>query len=366
MRRERGLTLAWLAASGLVLGILVVWGIALGGAERTVEALDARWQSRLSEAERLFEAGSFEAAAARLERIDRDHPAVFVKHRLDRQRERVLELLARSHLALDRKGRATAAAARAARFDPLNWRNHFLVAEVAAHFGEGAAADEAWAKVLQLYPSHLPSVTGRITAAFEGGRYGEVPPLFEAYLDAWRVAELTITVDGRSGTLTPLVDGRPHRVGAVLGTAPRGSTGPVATGLGPGEPGTGDPEAEDPDRRGEGARVSLDPAGYAVRLGPATLAWPAATGTAPLELDPGAWTGGWTGEGLASPLVARAAGARGATRVTVEVTVFKALPAELWALVETSYRNVLDHEGLAAARERVVVGAPDAPLQLVD
>src|SRR5688572_32473034 len=52
--------------------------------------------------------------------------------------------LFRSYAALDRKARAHAAAERLALFDPLNWKNHFAVAEIAEHFEDSAAADAAY------------------------------------------------------------------------------------------------------------------------------------------------------------------------------------------------------------------------------
>src|SRR5688572_26377776 len=109
VRNERRVALAWLLLAALVVAFLAVWGVALGGAERVSLAISGRLEQRLARGEQLFDAGRFEEAALELELLDRDHPAVFSKHALDRQRERVLELLARSYAALDRKARAHAA-----------------------------------------------------------------------------------------------------------------------------------------------------------------------------------------------------------------------------------------------------------------
>lgn len=310
--------------------------------DRVLRGLEGRWEARLERGEALFAEGRFEQAAAWLEELDRDHPATFVKHHLDRQRERVLELLARSHAALDRKGRALEAARRAVAFDPRSWRNHRLEAEIALQFADGDAADAALARVLSLYPSHLPSVTDRVRLAFEGGRHAEVTPLFEAYLDAWRPAAMTFEAGGRRARIELPVDGAPHTVEAVLD------------------------EAE-----GAAAGVVLDPAGYAVRVERVELVGSATVGRAgpppvhePAPPDevfvpaPGVPSGGALELGPAPPFAP--------ARARLVLTAFKALPEELWSLVETSYENTLDSEGLAAARARAWVGAPAAPLQYVD
>lgn len=331
-----------MGAVALALGILAA--VVLGVPDRVLRELDGRWAARLQRGEELYAEGRYEQAAAWLEQLDRQHPAGFVKHHLDRQRERVLELLARSHAALERKGRALEAARRAVAFDPRNWRNHRLEAEVALACADGVAADAALERVLSLHPSHLASVTDRVRLAFEGGRYAEVPPLFETYLDAWRPAAMALEAAGRRGGFELAVDGRPHVVEAVLA-----------------------------EHAGAAAGVALDPAGYAVRVERAELLGSAAVGRpgpAPaLELtgpeapfvpatadEPGAGNG--LALGPAPPFAPE--------RARLVLTAYKALPAELWEMVETAYENTLDRDGLAAARARVLVGAPDAPLQYLD
>ena len=355
-RSERRLALLWLAVCGLGLAVLGLWGVVGGGAERAALALEGRLQERLDEAERLFAAGRFDAAAERLERLDRDHPAVFVKHRLDRQRERVLELLARSLTALGKKGRALEAARRAAAFDPRHWRNHRLEAEVALAFADGAAADDALARVLELYPSHLASAADRIRLAFEGGRYAEVPPLFEAYLDAWRPAILALEVGGRSAVLELRVDGRAHDLDVRLGPSENGAGFAAAA--------QDVPPAADPAP----GRARLATAGYAVRVERLELAGAPEVGEPGppprAALAPPAEP--WSPADRAARLDLGPAPAFEPARARLALTAFKALPPELWAMVEKSYENTLDDRGLATVRARVLVGAPDAPLQYAD
>ena len=56
------------------------------GAERAVDALDSAWVRRLDRIAEEVRLKRYEQALPRLERLDRDCPAVFVKHRFDRER----------------------------------------------------------------------------------------------------------------------------------------------------------------------------------------------------------------------------------------------------------------------------------------
>jgi tetratricopeptide (TPR) repeat protein len=355
LRSERLLALTWLGLGALLVALLYVWGVAGGGAERLTEALDGRYQRRLEHAEGLYGDGRFEEAALELELLDRDHPAVSNRYGLDRQRERVLELLARSHAELDRKARATEVAGRLAAFDARNWHNHLVVAEIAEHFGDLDAADAAYALVLQLNPSHLASTTRRIEIAYAAGRYADVPPLYEAYLDAWRAAQVVLVAGDRRAAVDLLVDGRAKTVEALF-TAGQ------------------DPAAE-------AGVLALDPAGLALAIERCELECPPRAGEAggprSFEVPQSAWTpvamrpeaafaGGWVPTGPAGRLEAESQGAACAARARLILRVFKPVPAELWAKVEKSYANTLDAEGLAAARARTLVGAPDAPLAFLD
>ena len=116
-RNERKLIVAWLLACALLVGIVAVWGVAMGGAERVVDGWAERWVERVQHGRELVEEERFEEAAAYLEQLDADHPAIFVKHRMDTDRELLLELLGQSYIALDRKGRALSTFERLVDFD---------------------------------------------------------------------------------------------------------------------------------------------------------------------------------------------------------------------------------------------------------
>jgi hypothetical protein len=76
--------------------------------------------------------------------------------------------------------------------------------------------------------------------------------------------------------------------------------------------------------------------------------------------------GAWVPTGPLAHLAAESAGAGCAARARLTLRAFKPVPPELWKLVEKSYANTLDPEGLAAARARTLVGAPDPPLAFLD
>ncbi len=338
-RRERALIVAWLAACALLLGALGVWGVGFGGAERVIDAWNARWIPRIEAGEELMEAGRFEQAAAHFERLDRDFPALFIKHRLDRERERVLERLGASYLELDRKRSALETFERLVAFDPRNWRNHYLHATALEHFGEDA--DEVFAGVLAIHPNHRPSVHSRITARFEGGRFAEVPEQYEAYLDAWLLARMTLEVSDASLPFEVVVDGREHAV-----------------------------EIPFEVQGGWSGELCLLTAGYSIRVASVELieplrvgrAEPAAATTVLGQADWQAYDAEpagpstWSARSPDSALCVAGVGTHPTTRVRLLLTVYKAVPAELWARVERSYLNALDRDGLEAARARTVVG----------
>ena len=340
-RNERKLIAAWFAGGALLLGLIAVWGVGLRGAERVVEAWSGRWDARVARAEELFRSAQYERAAATLERLDAAHPAVFVKHARDRERERVLELLGQSHLELGHKRRALAALGRLAEFDPRNWNNHYRLGEARLRLGETELARQSFERVLAIHPSHQPTVRAMIGMAYDAGRYAEVPPLFEAYLDAWLLARMTLRLGERQVVLEAPVDGRGRTIEAALDLP-----------------------------AGWGGEVCLETAGYSIRLTSIELLGPLRAGSTAaarsVQIDgAGAWeprslhpgpAGAWSAFGIDSALCHPRVEPIAATRVRVSLTAYKSLPAELWEQIERSYRNALDREGLEAARARAVIG----------
>ena len=338
---ERALIVAWIAGSVLLVATLFGWGIGLRGAERAVDAWQDRWTREIDRCAALVEAGRLDEAAERMERLDARIPARVVKHRLDRERERLLTLLASTWTRLDRKGRALDAAARLSAFDPRNWKNHRVQADVARAFGEGDLAREALDRLLAIHPTHLPSLEDRIRLPYDGGRFAEVPPLWRAYLDAWRVATLELACGASRVSLEVPADGKPHRLRVPFALAP-----------------------------GERGELTLATHGWSVDVGEIRGHAPRLAGVAEAREPRAIVEGPWICEGgealgagrLAATSVgsilrrAAVADEHGVVELEFEITVYKACSPSLWAMVEQSYENRLLWEELEAVRARTRVG----------
>lgn len=346
-RHERALIAAWLALCAAALGALALWGLWLNGAERAVDAHAEAWVARLDEAQALLDAGRTEQATALLERLDADCPATFVKHRQDRERERLLAMLGSAYLADGRKGRALDAFQRAAEFDPRNFANHFRLAEGARELRDLDRARDAYEAVLAIHPTHLPSVSALADLAFDAGDYARVVETFERYLDAWLLAEVRLKLGEREVRLELPVDGRPHTLEALF-ELPSGWNGPLTL-----------------ETRGFSARcewIEFDAplrAGLAERSGTTRLEplddWPVAGAerAGPREIV--------AREGGSSWSVPEVAIGHGAGRVRLELTLYKSVGAELWTQAQKAYANRLEHARWRAVLERARAGgAPEA------
>jgi tetratricopeptide (TPR) repeat protein len=340
-RRERALIAAWIAGWTAVLGLLA-WGAISGKADRAIELWERRWTERVRAAEGVYESGDFEAAAARLEALDAEFPARFVKHRLDRERERVLELLGKSFVELGRKRRALETLERLVAFDPRNFANHLALAEACVRLGEPDRAEEAYRAALAIHPCHLPALEGLIGLLHGAARWADVVSTFEEYVDAYVLARVTLSIDGIELPLEVPADGREHHIEAPL-ELPEGSTGEAALATGGWSVRVGELELEPPLRAGVAAAREAQ-------------RWQGGSGWTPHsmhEVEPGRFAAEEAGSRLSRSLGPLP---RGVARVRLALTVYKALPPELWKKIETSYRNTLDQAGLEAARERTLVG----------
>lgn len=338
-RHERGLIVAWLAACALVLAALGVWGVALGGAERAIDRFDNAWVAQLDRAAAELDDGRFDRAASRLERVVRSDGVTSVKHRLDKEHERALSMLARAYAASDRKSRALATLDELVEFDPRNFANHFQRAATLRGFGDTAAAREGFEAVLALHPTHWPSVEAWIDMAFDGGLYEPIPAFYERYLDAWLLARLRIEAAGVETWFETQVDGHAHEVAIPLALA-TGASGAVRI-----------------DTFGFSARIEalefLPPLHVGeLRCGPS------------VELEGGDVdafdrTSGLTLSGFEAPL--------GVESVRVRLTLYKHLTDDTWTQVSKAFANRLLHERLAVADDRSRVGgAPEAGTSFED
>jgi tetratricopeptide (TPR) repeat protein len=344
-RHERALIVGWLAFCAASIAVLGAWGVALGGAERAVEAWDARWIAELDRIEADVRAGRHAEAAEALERLDADQPALFVKHRHDRQRERLLGLLAECDVALDRRGKAREALAKLVAFDPKNFDNPYRLARAEHGFADFAAAKKAYDEVLAIHPTHWPSVEARLDIPFDAGVYAEVVEVYERYLEAWLLAPIVVRAGDVSAELEAFVDGRARAVEGIL-ALPAGWSGPLEVETG-------------------GFSAQVDAIELVAPLKSGVVSLPAVVRIVP----DGAWTVAGGSSSAPGALQASEAGSKlvtdavtlpgGAARVRIELALFKRLSPEAWEQVTKSYRNRLDAEGLREATERSRVGGCD-------
>ncbi len=330
-RHERTLAWAWVALVAGFLALLVLpptrhWF--LGRVEAGVRASEARWTSRLEEGERLLAAGDYALAAQRLDALDREFPARDVRHGRDKERERLLLALAAAYTRLEQKGRALRAAQALAAFDPLNYRNHYALALVSDHFLSGWAlapeAKDAYAAVLAIHPSHMPSMRGYVAYYAARGEWPEVRRIWEVYLDAFLLQPVTLRAGRDSVTVMANATGRAQDVEFLL------PPGAAADSL------------------------RFDARGMALAIDRVALVRPLRAGAAEartdLVLPLAAPLRGDTSLGVAAP-----AAAAGLERVRVTLRLFKPADKALWNSVSAAYRNLLDWDGLAAAGARIDV-----------
>jgi len=356
---ERGLIVAWLATLLLLVGVAFGWGLWQRGAERVVDAFEARWPAAIEassarlasaraalaaaadDAQRRLAEERVDAELARLEELDARFPARSVVHRFDKQRERLLELLANGYAESDRKRRSLAACERLVLFDPRNWNNHWVKAQIAQRFGEDELARAALDALLAIHPTHLPAVEARIRMAFDGGDFAQVPPLWRAYVDAYRLAPIDFRFAGLTLQLEVPADGRAQRfeVACALAERARGEARFDTHGW------SLDVRAIaflEPQRAG----VAGTPRLHEVPNG----AWSAQGGA---QLEPGCLRAESADSSLRRELDGPEAGA---ARAVFELVAYKACSATLWRMVSTSYANLLAWDELEGMRARTRVG----------
>jgi tetratricopeptide (TPR) repeat protein len=347
-RHERRLALLWLVGTLVLFGGLAITPLrlrVLWAMQVAANRWDDRWRLRLRDGERMVAAGRYAEATPYLERLDREFPARNVRHGRDKERELLLRLLAQSYEAMGRNGHAMATWRRLVAFDSLNYSNHFGYAQAAERLLSGWAlapeARDGYARVLQILPSHLPSVRGYIDYYMDRGEFIPVVQAYSAYLDAFLVQPLTLTMgDTIIDVLVP-VDGRPHEVEVSLHRSDgwEGSLGFQAQGF-----------------AFAVERVTLVPAemvGQMRRLDPIELSLDGAIGTN-LRRAGLAWVPEDSSGTLTLPVGPVSGGVR---RILLRVRLYKPMDAGLWAQVDKSYRNLLNPSGLAEARDRTALFA---------
>lgn len=325
-RHERALIVAWLTGCAALVGTLALWGILQNGAERAVDAASEAWIEELDEAERLLRDGDKARALALLERLERDCPATFVKHRHDRERERLLAALGEAYRAEGRKKRALETLERAVAFDPKNYGNHFRLAELARELGEDARARGAYEAVLAIHPTHQPSAAALMDMDFSAGRYAPVVETFERYVDAWQLATVHLELGATRVALDVPVDGRVHPIDVPCAVE-AGWSGAIVLHTHGYSAGVRSFEAVPALRAGELPRAAL-------RLD-AQAAWTPSGGASPAS---GELLARATNSSLTSaPIEA----AHGIARIHLELALYRSVSDAMWKQAEKSFANCL-------------------------
>ena len=340
-RYERRLAGLWLGLSLLLLGSFAVGPVRvriLGSVARAADWWDARWDRRLAAGGRLVAQRKFDQAVGYLQRLDATFPARTSRYGRDQQREYLLRLLAQSHEALGRKGRAMTVWSQLVDFDSLNYRNHFGYAQAAERllsgWAEGPDARDGYSQALRLLPSHLPSFRGYLRYSLDRGEFPQVREAYQAYLESFLVGSLSIRAEGASASRSVRVDGRSHEL--LVSFAPSdGWNGAVTITAGP-YPLTIEEAGVRPSIRvGQpfaGQEHSL-PLAVPSRMIQSGAGWVPVDSSAGLQVVvPPEW--------------------RDVGTLRLRVRVFKLMDETLWNQVKNAYRNLLDYDGVADAERR--------------
>jgi tetratricopeptide (TPR) repeat protein len=352
-RHERQLAIAWLTTALVVSAVLAVNPVrraVLSTLQHTVDHWDARWSRRMAEGEALVASGRYEEAAAYLERLDRVFPAQNVRHARDTERERLMQLLARSYEALGRTDRARAAYDNLVAFDSLNYYNYFERARAAERMSSGRAAPvearDDYATALRRFPGHLASLRGYIGYHMDREDFIPVVEAYRAYLDAFLAQHLTLRLDTASMGLMVSADGLPRTVELPLrATADGGTTLSIET-------------------RGFPLRVEGITAVSAVRVGSPRPAHSVEIAPIPLHLTnlEAVGDGALRPTDTTTSVVFRVPPIEGGiASIRLRLRLYKPVDEPLWQQVARSYRDLVDEDGLRQAEVRTV-GLVDAEL----
>jgi tetratricopeptide (TPR) repeat protein len=336
-RNERKLVVGYIALLGLGAVLLAAAPARrplLRGTERIAASWDDRWSRKLAEAEALVAAGRLDSAAVYLERLDLEFPARHIKHARDAERQRLLRALGQTYLQLGSGDRALLTYRKLLAFDPRNFANHYDLALACIDAGEEAEARTHLLEALAINPGHLPSLRSYTRLAYDVGEYATVVSAYDKYLASFMLNEINATAGDTTLLLELPVDGQFHDVTALLSRAANWR------GL-----------------------LSLNTGGLEVEIERVLLSAPIVTGqlgrdSVVLQKAAGE---SWRVVSDSAFGLQLQAGARGLERVELRMRARKPVDQPLWTLVERSYRNLLDTEGLTRARAMsFVLATPEA------
>lgn len=347
--RERSLVAVSLV-SLLLLGTMAAIGLktrsirvtVLDRVERIVDYWDDRWTRRLEYGERLVNAKDYPQAVEYLVALDRDFPAQYVKHKRDTERERLLRALGHSYAEMGKKRLALDTYRRLVEFDPRNFENHYLLAQACLRFKETKMAEEQFAALLKIHPTHIASVRAIVKMHFDKADFAAVVAAYETYLNAFLMHLFTAELGQSSTRVTVPVDGLFHEVQLRLAHPPE-APGELVFQVG--------------EFAIEIKQVSVQAPLLVGEAGvPARRVWPAENTWRVQEMAPirgGIYRPLGPGASLHLDIPPQP---KGVAVVHLRLRLFKPTDQDLWSMVETSYRNLLRYDDLKAALARSTIG----------
>ncbi len=307
---------------------------------RALAYWDNRWYRRVEYGERLVSSGQFSEAISYLSTLDRNFPFKHVKYKRDIERERLLHALGHSYAEMGKKRKSLITYRRLVEFDPRNFKNHYLLAMTCVRFKEFEEANEQFNQVLTIHPTHLPSLKEYVSIHFNRGDFKSVITAFEQYLNAFQLKNLKLMLGDLTVMIGVPVDGEFH-----------------------------DLEVTARQRQGWSGEMAIYTGGFSVEIEHVMLKAPLVigrTGSTTSLVWPGKTL--WQFEGLEPISIStyRTLGdnsvlrinlqeqPQGIDRVHIRIRLFKKSDVKLWDMVEKSYKNLLDKDGLMFAQRRML------------
>lgn len=198
--------------------------------EAGVNRIDDRWSRRLAYGEALVRSGQYEQAADYLENLDARFPAQSIKHRRDRERERLLSALAEAQEKSGRRKRSIRTLERLVNYDPNNIANHYMLGCALQRDGDDDAARRSFGNVLAISPYHLEATRAVMELDYESGRFGAVVDACSRFVDAVQFVQLSLEVGDQSLVIDAPTDGMVRDIRAPLNVE-FGFQGPIRVRL---------------------------------------------------------------------------------------------------------------------------------------
>ena len=301
--------------------------------EAGVQNIDDRWTRRLVHGESLLQSGRYERAVAYLENLDAQFPAKSIKHKRDKERERLLAGLAEALEKTGRRGRAVRTLERLAEFDPRNVTNHYLLGCALRRDGDEDQARGAFENVLKISPYHFDATRALVELDYESGRFANVVETCRRFVDAVHFVAVTLSAGDRDLILDVPADGVLREIRAPLNLAPD-FAGSIQVRVG---------EAE---HRVATSRMVIESAWVETPLQFGRTV----TTQRRTELDISE-----NDNGDFELNVANRQPQNGISSICLNLRIAPIVDVAIWDMIERSYRNALAFDELEGVRKRVLI-----------